>query len=160
MTIDEFADYDVVRMDEDQIRGFLSSQSVGVLGLPTDGAPSMRPLSYWFDEESRLYFIYVLGSESRKAALSTQTDVARFLVYRADTMFNWQSVLLTGTISEVPESERQAVEDVMDLRRRPDALEQASAVEETKLYRFEIDEQVGIEHIGLPPGFERESDEE
>ena len=160
MTIDEFADYGVVRMDEDQIRGFLSSQSVGVLGLPTDGAPSMRPLSYWFDGESRLYFIFVLGSESRKAALSMRTDVARFLVYRADTIFNWQSVLLTGTISEVPESERQAVEDVMDLRRRPDALEQASAVEETRLYRFEIDERVGIERIGLPPGFERESDEE
>lgn len=157
MTIDELGDYGIVQMDEGKIRGFLSSQSVGVLGLPTDGAPSMRPLSYWFDGESALYFLYVLGSESRKAALTAGTDTARFLVYRADTAFNWESVLLTGTVSEVPESERPAIEDAMDLQRRPDAFERASEEVMTRLYRFRIDEQVGVEHLGLPPGYERES---
>jgi len=59
----------------------------------------MRPMSFWFDGESRLYFLY-----------------------RAETMFNWRSVLLTGTISEVPESERDAVRDAMELYRRTERL--------------------------------------
>jgi len=154
MTVDEFADYGVARMDDDAIDRFLAGQRVGVLGLPTDGAPSMRPLSYWFDGGARLYFLYVTGGESRKADLSERADVARFLVYRADTRFQWRSVLLTGTISRVPEDERESVEEAMDLRRRPDALERAGEGEGTVLYAFDIDDRTGIEHLGLPPGFE------
>lgn len=154
MTVDEFADYGVARMDDDAIDRFLTSQRVGVLGLPTGGAPSMRPLSYWYDGGSRLYFLYVTGGGSRKADLSERAEIARFLVYRADTRFQWQSVLLTGTIDEVPAEERAAVEEAMDLRRRPDALERASEGGETALYAFRIDERTGVEHLGLPPGFE------
>lgn len=91
----------------------------------------MRPLSYWFDGGDRLYFLYITGGESRKADLSERADVARFLVYRADTRFQWRSVLLTGTVSRVPESEHAAVEEAMDLRRRPAALERASGGGET-----------------------------
>lgn len=158
MTVDEFADYGVARMDEDAIDRFLAGQRVGVLGLPTDRAPSMRPLSYWFDGDDRIYFLYVTVGESRKADLSERADIARFLVYRADTRFQWRSVLLTGTISAVPEDERAAVEAAMDLRRRPDALERAGEGEGTVLYAFHVDERTGIEHLGLPPGFE--TDEE
>jgi nitroimidazol reductase NimA-like FMN-containing flavoprotein (pyridoxamine 5'-phosphate oxidase superfamily) len=159
MTVDELSEYGLVRMDAGEIRGFLSSHSVGVLGLPTEDAPSMRPMSFWFDGESRLYLLYVLGSSSRKEALSDRTDVARFLVYSAETMFNWRSVLLTGTLSEVPESEREAVQDAMDILWRPDLFEKASSSLNTKLYRFEIEEQTGIKHIGLPPAFEEKLSE-
>ena len=159
MTVDEFADYGVARMDDDAVDRFLAGQRVGVLALPTDGAPSMRPLSYWFDGDDRLYFLYLTGEGSRKADLSERAEVARFLVYRADTRFQWRSVLLTGTVTAVPESERAAVEAAMDLRRRPDALERASEVEETALYAFRIDERTGIQHLGLPPGFQSEGSE-
>lgn len=160
MTTDELREYGVVPMDDDEIRGFLSSQTVGVLGLPTDGAPIMRPLSFWFDGDDRLYFLYVVGESSRKEVSSIEADVARFLVYRAETRFNWRSVLLTGRIDEVPDADREAVADVMDLSGRPDVLERASESEDTKLYQFVVDEQSGIKHLGLPPGFETEAPSE
>jgi hypothetical protein len=159
MTVDDLSDYGMVRMDDEEIRGFLSSQSVGVLGLPTAGAPSLRPMSFAFDGESRLYFLYVLGSGSRKRELTDRAEVARFLVYRAETRFNWRSVLLTGTIGEVPEDEREDVLANTEIAWRPDLFERAGAVENTALYAFRIEERTGIKHTGLPPGFEDPADE-
>jgi hypothetical protein len=154
MTVDDGDLGEVQRMDDDEVRGFLQSQSVGVLGLDDEGAPSMRPLSYWYDGESTLYFLYVLGETSRKAELTARTDLARFLVYRAETPFNWRSVLVTGRIEAVPEDEREAVHEAMDLGRRPDVLERAAASARTELYRLAVTDRTGIKHLGLPPEFE------
>lgn len=154
MTTDELESYGVVPMTDDEIVGFLSSQGVGVLALPTDGAPSMRPMSFWFDGADRLYFLYVVGEDSRKADLSNQADAARFLVYRAETRFNWRSVLLTGTIDAVSAAERDAVEAAMEVEGRPEVLEQAMQSAETQLYEFRIEELTGFKHLGLPSGFE------
>jgi hypothetical protein len=157
MTIDELSIYDVATMTDEEIEGFLSSHSVGVLGLPTDGAPSMRPMSYWFDGESTLYILYVLGSESRKAELSARADVARFLVYSAETMFTWRSVLLTGTVTEAPEEDRERVQSSLEAAWRPDVLQKAIDSEAVGIYQFRVDEQSGVKSMGLPPAFEREA---
>jgi len=154
MTIDELSDYGMDRMNDDEIRGFLSSQSVGVLGLPTENVPVMRPLFFWYDGDSQIYFLYVIGPGSQKEDLSDRADVARFLVYNVDTPFMWTSVLLTGPISDVPESEREPIEDVMEMRWRPDLFEQAGTSENTKLYQLQIEDQAGITHRGLPPAFD------
>jgi len=143
----------VVRMDDDGIREFLSSRHVGVLGLPAEGAPSLRPMSFWFDGESRLYFLYVAGPDSRKAELTARADLARFLVYRAETPFVWESVLLAGPIDELSDDDREAVVAAMDLGRRPDAIERASRSETTTLYEMRIDEWSGIKQVSLPPAF-------
>jgi nitroimidazol reductase NimA-like FMN-containing flavoprotein (pyridoxamine 5'-phosphate oxidase superfamily) len=153
MTIDDFGS-EVERMDDDEIRGFLSSQSVGVLGLDADGPPSMRPMSFWFDGDATLYFLYILGDSSRKEELSARTDAARFLVYRAETAFNWRSVLVTGRIEAVSDEERDAVRETMDLARRPEVFERAEAFERTAVYRLTADDWTGIKHLGLPPEFE------
>ncbi|MFB6160520.1 MAG: pyridoxamine 5'-phosphate oxidase family protein [Haloferacaceae archaeon] len=154
MTVDELGEYGLVRMTDDEIRRFLAGRSVGVLGLPAEGAPSMRPMSFAFDGESRLYLLYVLGAESRKAALTARAGTARFLVYSAETAFNWTSVLLAGTLDEVPDREREAALDEVELAWRPDLFERAGDGLTTKLYEFRIDDCTGIEHMGLPPSFE------
>ena len=154
MTLDELAAYDVERMDGGEIDGFLSSHSIGVLGLPTDRAPSMRPMSYWYDGESGLYLLYFLGSGSRKAKLSDAAADARFLVYTTESTFSWRSVLLTGHIDEVPPAEMRAVRETLEEVWRPEVLEQALAEEEVTVYRFEITDRSGIKSVGLPPGFE------
>ena len=152
MVVDEFDAKGVRRMDDDEMTRFLSSQHVGVLALPTDGAPAMRPLSFWFDGDEGVYFSYV-GAGSRKAALSDRAETARFLVYRAETRYNWRSVILTGTIDEVAESEAVAVAEEMDLGRRPDVFERGGEAAETTLYRFTVTEWTGVSHVGIPPGF-------
>lgn len=160
MTVDGLRDYGMVRMDDDEIQGFLSSQQTGVLGLSADDAPIMRPMSFWYDGASSLYILYVLGTSSRKAELTDRADVARFLVYRADTPFNWMSVLLTGTITPVSEDERDEIQEKMVMRWRPDVFERASTSGNTTLYQFQIEDQVGIKHLGLPPGLEPDSSED
>jgi nitroimidazol reductase NimA-like FMN-containing flavoprotein (pyridoxamine 5'-phosphate oxidase superfamily) len=159
MTIDEFGEYGITNMTDEEIDGFLSSQNVGVLAVSDDEAPSMRPLSFWFDE-GNLYFLYLVGSESRKNDLSARADTARFLVYRAETRFNWRSVLLTGTVEEVPEDEREAITEAMEMDRRPEALKRASESEETKLYRLRVEERTGVKHLGLPEGFDAREESE
>ena len=154
MTIEELEDYGMVRMEESDLSGFLSSQRVGVLALSAAEAPTMRPLSYTFDGDSRLYFRYALGSNSEKKTLSDCVDVARFLVFRTDTRYNWASVLLTGTIEVVSAGERDRLGIDLEQVRRPDLFEKADETVASELYRFEIEEGVGLKHHGLPPGFE------
>ncbi len=159
MTVDDLAEYGMVRMSDSDIRGFLSSQSVGVLGLPggDTSAPVLRPLSYWFDGDSAIYFVYVLGSSSEKQRYSQQAETAQFTVYRAETPFNWRSVIVSGPLSEVPHDERPAVLEAMDIRWRPDLFERASAGTDTTLYRLDIVAQDGLKHLGLPPGLDDQS---
>ncbi len=40
---------------------------------------------------------------SRKETLSEDADAASFLVYKVDTVYNWESVLLSGTIDAIPD---------------------------------------------------------
>lgn len=153
MTVDDLTEYGVVQMSDKEIDAFLSTQNVGVLGLPTDDAPSLRPLSFKYDGENVLYLLYVGGSESRKRELSDQASAARFLVYSTETAFIWRSVLLTGRIGEVPEGDTEAV----GFPRQPDLLQKARESEAIRLYRFDVTDRAGIKHIGLPPGLDPES---
>jgi uncharacterized protein len=156
MTIDELTDFGMVRMDETEIRDFLTNQGMGVLGLPSKDIPYMLPMSFGFNGESQLYFTYVLGASSQKEELSSRTETACFLVYRADTPFIWESVFLTGTLTEVPKSEWDDVRDELSRAWRPSLFEAASTTEDVKIYEFRIEERSGVKHMGLPPALERE----
>jgi nitroimidazol reductase NimA-like FMN-containing flavoprotein (pyridoxamine 5'-phosphate oxidase superfamily) len=158
MTVDELEAYGTERMDDDGIEQLLSNRTTGVLALPAEGAPSMRPLSFRFDGDSSLHFVYVVGEGSRKAELSDRADAAQFLVYSMETPFNWRSVLLTGSISRVPRAEADAVAEAMETT-RPDLFERALAAEDIELYRFDVEERTGIKHLGLPPELSDDGDD-
>ncbi|ELY42262.1 pyridoxamine 5'-phosphate oxidase family protein [Natronorubrum tibetense] len=158
MSIDELREYGLEAMNDREIQQFLSSQKVGVLGLPDADEPYLLPLSFGYDGEERLYFTYLLGSSSRKGTMSEETDTASFLVYKVDTMYNWQSVLLTGALTTVPEAEWDELEDTMSEVWRPDLIETASLSADVELYEFRIREQTGVKHQGLPPGFKAGDD--
>ncbi len=153
MSVAQLQEYGLEEMDDDAIREFVSSQSTGVLGLPMDGAPYLLPMSFAFDGDASLYFTYLLGSSSRKAALSEQADRARFLVYSVETMFNWRSVMLTGKLTEVPENEWSGLEDVLTNAWRPELFRTASTSGGVGVYEFAIQSQSGIRHTGLASGF-------
>ncbi|WP_136718415.1 pyridoxamine 5'-phosphate oxidase family protein [Halorientalis salina] len=153
MSVDELADIGLERMTDSEIQSFLSNQGMGVLGLPTEGAPYLLPLSFGYDGGSQLYFTYVLGESSRKEELSDLAETARFLVYKADTMFSWESVLLTGTIEGLPESTWDEAIAAFENAWSPDIFREADLTRKIKIYEFHIDDQVGIKHMGLPEGF-------
>ncbi|RKD88964.1 pyridoxamine 5'-phosphate oxidase family protein [Halopiger aswanensis] len=154
MTVDELREYGLLPMDDEEISGFLSSQRTGVLGLLAEDVPYLLPLSYGYDGEERLYFTYLVGSRSQKAELSEATDTARFLVYKVDTMYNWESVLLTGRLDPVPETEWDGLEELLNDIWRPSVLQSGALSGDVTIYEFRIDEQTGIKHQGLPPRLE------
>lgn len=154
MSIAQLQEYGLEQMDDDDVWEFVSAQATGVLGLPTDGAPYILPMSFAFDGESSLYFTYLLGSSSRKETVTERTDRARFLVYSVETMFNWRSVLLTGSLTVVPESEWSELEDVLTTAWRPELFRTASTSGGVEVYEFAIQSQSGIRHTGLASGFQ------
>lgn len=160
MSLDELAEFGMERMTDTEIRTFLSSQRVGVLSLPATGAPYQLPLSYGFDGESTLYFTYVLGTESRKADLTDAAETAGFLVYRADSAFNWESVSLTGPIEELPESAWDDVQETLSTTWRPSLFETAATSLDASVYRLRIERMQGIKHTGLPDGFQPRSSDD
>jgi nitroimidazol reductase NimA-like FMN-containing flavoprotein (pyridoxamine 5'-phosphate oxidase superfamily) len=152
MTVEELKRYGLEEMRDEEIEQFLESQAIGVLGLPARAQPYLVPLSYAYDGESSLYFTYVLGEESRKQRLTEQADPAPFLVYDAETMFDWQSVLLTGTFEKLPPSEWGELGDVLDTAWRPEVFTTSSTSGQTRVYEFTVTEWSGIKHTDLAPG--------
>lgn len=150
MTVDELSDYGMERMNDEEIESFLMTQSQGVLGLPTEDAPYLLPMSYGFTGGSQLYFFYVVGDQSRKEELSSQGATATFLVYNAE-MFHWRSALLVGTIRRLSEEERANLQEDQTPTWRPELIETASETEETRFYEFQIEERTGIRHDMQPP---------
>lgn len=155
MPVDDLRDYGVSRMDDDEIEAFLSEQSVGVLSLPRAERPVVRPMSFAFEDPSTLYFLYILTADSQKEAATNESESAEFLIYDATDRYHWTSVILSGTMTVVPEDDREAVQEKIELSWRPDVLEQASQSMNTKLYEFEITEQTGMRHEGIPWEYER-----
>ena len=153
MVVDELQEIGLESMTDEEIRGFLSSQKMGVLGLPSSGSPYLLPMSYGFDGESTLYFTYIAGPDSRKRTLSEQAERGSFLLYAVDSMFSWESVLLDGTIEEVPETEWDELDAVTAKTWRPELLSQAVGSGEVAIFAFRITERSGIKHTGLPPRF-------
>ncbi len=159
MTVEELEEYGMERMEDERVERFLSSHSIGVLGLPTEDAPYLLPMSYGYDGGTRLYFYFIVSEKSRKVELLEQAETASFLVYAAETMFNWQSVSLTGTVQELSDKKRAELSGDQEPRWRPEFFDTASETERTRLYEFRVDDWTGIEHASLPPGFQRRDDQ-
>ncbi len=149
MTIDTLEAAGLTHMDDSDIAAFLSNQRVGVLGLPTKSGPYMIPLSFGYDGDSSLYFTFIGGSASRKQRLTEAAADATVLVYKVESMFHWESVLLQGNIEAVPESEWAELRSVLRAW-RPDH-EDAFRDDDVTIYRFHIDKREELRHAGLPP---------
>ncbi len=154
MTTEELERVGIERMDDEAIEGFLSSRGVGVLGLPGLEEPYLVPLSFGYDGEQSLYFTYVVGPESRKQELSERADSAQFLVYDTSSKYMWESVQVTGTLTEVPATEWDDLEEELANAWRPAVFEPTEYSGGLAVYRLDVTEWVGFKQTGLPPGLE------
>lgn len=87
MTVEALGDVGIERMTDSEVREFLTSQGVGVLGLSAEDGPYLVPMSFGFDGEAALYFTFLVGAASRKVELADAADTVRFLVYDARSAF-------------------------------------------------------------------------
>lgn len=149
MSIAEISESDAKHMDQNEIDQFLYEQGVGVLALADEGLPYILPLSFGYDGDACLYFTYLLfGDQSKKEDLSDRAEKARFLVYAAESMYEWRSVLLTGTLGEVPSDEWGELQTAMENAWHPSLFSAASPMRGVKGYQFSITDQSSVKHAG------------
>ncbi len=147
MSIGEIRQSGAEHMGEKEIEQFLRQQGVGVLALPGRDVPYVLPISFGYDGGSRLYFIYLLfGPQSKKEELSERADRARFLVYSAESMHEWRSVLLTGEFKQVPQEEWNELQTAMENAWHPELFSAATPMRGIKGYQFRITDQTSLKH--------------
>jgi len=95
-----------------------------------------------------------VGPESRKQELSERADSAQFLVYDASSKYMWESVQVTGTLTEVPATEWDDLEAELANAWRPAIFEPTEYSGGLAVYRLDVTEWVGFKQTGLPPGLE------
>lgn len=159
MTVEELEAFGLQTMTDEEITNFLATQGYGVLALPDEPVPYMIPLSFGYDGADHLYFSFVGGDESHKQTLVADTDTARFLVFRADSAYTWESVTLIGEITELPETAWSDHEAALDNAWHLDLFDQAMDAVSISLYEFTIQSQRGLKQSGLPPGFTSQTEE-
>ena len=145
MSVDELQESGTGRMTDDQIREFLTERGVGVLGLADEGVPYLLPMSFGYDGDRSLYFVFLLfGTESRKETLARAAERGRFLVYGAESMHDWQSVSLVGEIQVVDTDQWSDLQTAMENAWHPSLFSSASPMRGVEGYRLDIDEWSGI----------------
>lgn len=145
MSADELRESDTTAMSEAEIAAFLTDQGVGVLGVADEDLPYLVPMSFGFDGDRSLYFVFVLfGTESRKETLADRAERARFLVYDAESMSDWQSVSLVGRIGAVDDDEWDDLRTAMQNAWHPNLFSTANPMRGVRGYEFSIEEWSGI----------------
>jgi nitroimidazol reductase NimA-like FMN-containing flavoprotein (pyridoxamine 5'-phosphate oxidase superfamily) len=146
MSVDEIRESSTGRMSDAAIGKLLTDQGVGVLGLADDDLPYLIPMSFGYDGDQSLYFVFLLfGADSRKETLADRNDRARFLVYAADSMHDWRSVSLTGRIEAVDDDWGE-LRDAMENAWHPSLFSSASPMRGVRGYQFRIEEWTGIQN--------------
>lgn len=146
MSIDAIAESTAASMSEEQMGALLEAEGVGTLALPTGDLPYLVPISFGYDGETTLYFVFLLfGAESRKETLTNEAGRGRFLVYRARSVYDWQSVSVAGRITAVEEGEWDGLRSAMENAWHPNVFSAAHPMRGVRGYRFEIDEWTGIQ---------------
>jgi nitroimidazol reductase NimA-like FMN-containing flavoprotein (pyridoxamine 5'-phosphate oxidase superfamily) len=146
MSINEIRESGTSRMTEEELDEFLTDQGAGVLGLADEGLPYLLPLSFGYDGEEALYFLYLLfGAESRKETLTERAERGRFLVYDAPAIHDWRSASLTGRFEQVPENEWEDLRAAMQNAWHPDLFSTAEPMRGVEGYRFDIEAWTAIQ---------------
>ncbi|WP_336364180.1 pyridoxamine 5'-phosphate oxidase family protein [Halalkalicoccus salilacus] len=102
-------------MEEGEIKAFLNEQGVGVLSLARGDEAYGVPISFGYDGEDRLYFVFLgIGERSRKREFAEATERASFVAYEVESKHAWTSVVAGGRVREVADEEWDALEDAIE----------------------------------------------
>ena len=93
-------------MSDAEIDSLLNSKGHGVLSMGNDDRGYGIPMSYGYDEtEHRLVVEFVsLGDGKKRRFLESSTEVT-FTVYEWESLEAWESVVVTGTIRPLEDSD-------------------------------------------------------
>ncbi len=94
-------------MSRDEIDEFLRSQGQGLLSLASHNRAYCIPIVYGYDPDAALFTMELLfQQQSKKRAFLAETEEASLCVYDWNRQNEWQSVIASGPLERVEDSER------------------------------------------------------
>ncbi|KYH26532.1 pyridoxamine 5'-phosphate oxidase [Halalkalicoccus paucihalophilus] len=150
MTTESFGEITGTGMDREEIEAFLHEQGIGVLSLANNGEAYGVPVSFGYDGEERLYFVFLqVGEESRKEAFAAATERASFTVSDVESKHAWRSVIAHGRIREVDDDEWETVRNSIDDNAwYPSLFSEAEPMRDIQGWVLEIEETSGQKNEG------------
>ncbi|EMA61570.1 pyridoxamine 5'-phosphate oxidase family protein [Halorubrum kocurii] len=103
-----------IEMEESAIDDVLTDMGVGVLSMSADGVPYGVPLSFGYDGDARLYFVFLgATADLRKETYADQSDVASFTTFAVDPDGSWRSVVVSGSLDRISPGDWDAAREAM-----------------------------------------------
>lgn len=91
-----------IEMDESRIDDVLTDTGIGVLSMSADDVPYGVPLSFGYDGNDRLYFVFIDAStELRKETYAERTSSASFTTFDIGSDGSWKSVIVSGPLNRI-----------------------------------------------------------
>lgn len=89
-------------LDDSEIDDVLTESGVGVLSMAAEGVPYGVPLSFGYDGDDTLYFVFLgATAELRKETYAEQADRASFTTFDVNPDGSWRSVIVAGPLDRI-----------------------------------------------------------
>ncbi|MFB6191800.1 MAG: pyridoxamine 5'-phosphate oxidase family protein [Haloarculaceae archaeon] len=133
------------RMIDSEIDRLLVEEGVGVLSLADGGVPYGVALSFGYDGDDRLYFVFVGHSdEGRKVTYAERSEAASFLAYDLESRDEWRSVVVEGPLRRIDPDEWDAAREAMaDNAFRPQLLTGVDVRRNPRVWALTAEERSG-----------------
>lgn len=134
-----------IEMDDAGIDELLTEAGIGVLSMSDEGEPYGVPLSFGYDGNDRLYFVFLGAStELRKEAYAEQASVASFTTFDVDPDGSWRSVIVAGPLDRITIDEWDiAREALADNAYRSNLFSEHEIQENPNVWALEIRDRSG-----------------
>ncbi len=124
-----------LEMDDVEIDDVLTEMGIGVLSMSAEGVPYGVPLSFGYDGEDTLYFLFLeASSDLRKETYAEQAAVASFTTFDVTPDGSWRSVIVSGSLDRISVDEWDAAREAMA----------ANAYQSNLLSKYEIQENPNV----------------
>ena len=110
---DGFAPIQGDPMTDEEVEAYLRDHGVGVLALADEGRAYGVPISFGYDGD-RVYFVFLRGETSQKERFAETTTRATLTTFDVSGRYEWESVVVSGTIREADDGEWDALVSAME----------------------------------------------
>ncbi|HET7325332.1 MAG TPA: pyridoxamine 5'-phosphate oxidase family protein [Halococcus sp.] len=145
MASEKFAEIEGIEMDREAVDEFLREQGRGILSL-TDGREGYGvPVSFGYDSEDSLYFVFLrVGEQSKKEQFAKQTERASLTVYDVTSKHVWTSVIASGSLRQIADDEwNELYAAIEDNAWYPSLFSEAEPMQDIQGWELRIEDVTG-----------------
>ncbi len=134
-----------LQLDDAEIDDVLTEVGIGVLSMSVEGVPYGVPLSFGYDGNEKLYFVFLGAStDLRKETYAEQVSVASFTTFDVTPDGSWRSVIVSGPLDRITVDEWDTAREAMgDNAYRSTLLSEYELQENPNVWALEIRDRSG-----------------